>query len=354
MPRPHDKSLCYVGGDTRIVVVDRHSSLKDLCSRLSRTILNGRPFTLKYQLPDEDLDNLITVTTNEDLDNMIEEYDRIAAGVAAAAPPLKLSPASRLRVFLFFTKPESSVSMGSLLDDAKSETWFVDALNNSGILSRGVSDSAAGDSILNLDGGSGVPASGSSNNLEAQGGTESLTLLDKVKNVSDVVQHSTPGSPMLENSSSSSSLSPSMANLPPIRVRVVDDNSGGGGGSRLQQEKRVGVVEEQFAQMTFTANDGFVVASSAVAMPAIPAAVTMASAGMVTTTSDHVMNRVISDDERSDHGGALVGSRKPPLPLQLVQPKTSGGVSLPSPDSVARYYHFVSSILPFFWFFFFS
>lgn len=353
MPRPHDKSLCYVGGDTRIVVVDRHSSLKDLCSRLSRTILNGRPFTLKYQLPNEDLDNLITVTTDEDLDNMIEEYDRIAAGVAAAAPPLKPSPASRLRVFLFFTKPESSVSMGSLLDDAKSETWFVDALNNSGILSRGVSDSAAGDSILNLDGGSGVPASGSSNNLEAQGGTESLTLLDKVKNVSDVVQHSTPGSPMLKNSSSSSCLSPSMANLPPIRVRVVDDNNGGGG-SRLQQEKRVGVVEEQFAQMTFTANDGFVVVSSAVAMPAIPAAVTMASAGVVTTTSDHMMNRVISDDERSDHGGALVGSRKPPLPLQLVQPKTSGGVSLPSPDSVARYYHFVSSILPFFWFFFFS
>ena len=74
---------------------------------------------------------------------MVEEYDRIMA---------KGSASSRLRVFLFFTKPEATVSMGSLLDDAKSETWFVDALNNSGMISRVVSDSAAGDSFVNLDG----------------------------------------------------------------------------------------------------------------------------------------------------------------------------------------------------------
>lgn len=315
MPRPHDKSLCYVGGDTRIVVVDRSSSLKDLCSRLSKTILNGRPFTLKYQLPHEDLDNLITVTSDEDLDNMIEEYDRIAS----ASSTMKAS-SSRLRVFLFFTKPDTTLSMGSLLDDAKSETWFVDALNNSGILSRGVSDSA-GDSFVNLDN---VPASDSSNNLESQ--VESLTLLEnnnnKAKNVFDNVNvvNSTPNSPMLENSLSSSSLSPSMENLPPIRVRV-DENAS----SRLQQENKVAMKQD----------GGFVVSSANVAMAAIPAAMTMASAGVV-TSGDVNVNRVVSDDERSDYGG-LIGSRKPPLPLQLVQPRTSGGVSLPSPDSVTRY-----------------
>ncbi|QCD92252.1 hypothetical protein DEO72_LG5g314 [Vigna unguiculata] len=314
MPRPHDKTLCYVGGDTRIVVVDRHSSLKDLCARLSRTILHGRPFTLKYQLPNEDLDSLITVTTDEDLDNMVEEYDRIMA---------KGTASSRLRVFLFFTKPEATVSMGSLLDDVKSETWFVDALNNSGMLTRVVSDTAAGNSFVNLDsdgGGGGVSGSGSSNNLEALPDTNN----NKAKNFPDVVQ-SSPGSPMMENSSSSSpSFSPSLANLPPIRVRV-DDNS-----SRLQQENKVGgLVEEQLAQMTIASgvkqDDGLVsVVSSAVAAPAIPAAVTMV------TTSDNVMNRVVSEDERSD-----LGFRKPPLPLQLVQPRTSGGLNLPSPDSVA-------------------
>ncbi|MED6191978.1 hypothetical protein PIB30_005796 [Stylosanthes scabra] len=338
MPRPHDKSLSYIGGDTRIVVVDRNSTLKDLCLRLSRTLLNGRPFTLKYQLPNEDLDNLISVATDEDLDNMIEEYDRVAA---ATASPLKPSP-SRLRVFLFFSKPETTVSMGSLLDDAKSETWFVDALNNSGILTRGVSDSAAGDAILNLDGaGPAVSASGSSNNLEAQAAAaaESLALADnitgnnnnsssKVKNLQDVVAvNSLPGSP-------SSASSPSMANLPPIRVRV-DEN----GASRLQQEQRVGVMEEQFAQMTIGASgvrqdEGFVVVPSAVARPAaVPAATTTASAAMVTSNSSDNMNRFISDDERSDPG-IPIGFGKPPLPLQLVQPRTAGGLSLPSPDSV--------------------
>ena len=73
IPRPHDKSLCYVGGETRIVVVDRHSSLSDLCSRLSKTLLNGRAFTLRYQLPSKDLDSIISMTSNEDLENMIEE-----------------------------------------------------------------------------------------------------------------------------------------------------------------------------------------------------------------------------------------------------------------------------------------
>lgn len=85
MPRPHDKVLCYVGGETRLVVVDRHASLSVLCSRLSRTLLHGRPFLLKYQLSNEDLDNLVTVTTDEDLENLNEEYDLIAAGSANSA-----------------------------------------------------------------------------------------------------------------------------------------------------------------------------------------------------------------------------------------------------------------------------
>ncbi|XWS50773.1 hypothetical protein CRYUN_Cryun12cG0116700 [Craigia yunnanensis] len=73
MPRPHDKSLCYVGGETRLIAVDRHCSLSAFCARLSRALLNGRPFTLKFQLPNEDLDSLVSVNTDEDLENMIEE-----------------------------------------------------------------------------------------------------------------------------------------------------------------------------------------------------------------------------------------------------------------------------------------
>ncbi|QHO03495.1 hypothetical protein HN51_037871 [Arachis hypogaea] len=142
-PRPHNNhdSLYYVGGDTRMVAVERNTSLKDLCAGLSNTLLHGRPFTLKYQLPEEQLDNLITVATDDDLQNMIQEYDRLAS----------FSPPLRLRVFLFVSKLDTAVSMGALLDDAKSETWFVDALNNSGMMnniSRVVSDSAAVDECL--------------------------------------------------------------------------------------------------------------------------------------------------------------------------------------------------------------
>jgi hypothetical protein len=45
--------------------------------RLSKTFLNWRYFTLKYQLPIEDLDLLISMTIDEDLKNMIEQIHQI-------------------------------------------------------------------------------------------------------------------------------------------------------------------------------------------------------------------------------------------------------------------------------------
>ncbi|KAM1717231.1 hypothetical protein ACFX11_025091 [Malus domestica] len=107
IPRPHDKSLCYVGGESRIIVVERHSILFDLCSRLSQTLFNGRCFSLKYQLPNEDLDSLISVTTDEDLDNMVEEYDRTAS--ASPHKPSRLRLVTR-REFGFPTWDRLQVS----------------------------------------------------------------------------------------------------------------------------------------------------------------------------------------------------------------------------------------------------
>ncbi|OMO49495.1 Phox/Bem1p [Corchorus olitorius] len=118
MPRPHDKSLCYVGGETRLVAVDRHCSLSAFCNRLSRALLNGRPFSLKYQLPNEDLDSLVSVATDEDLENMIDEYDRLTASSTSSLS------SCRIRLFLFFNRPDTAASMGPLLNDMKSETWM--------------------------------------------------------------------------------------------------------------------------------------------------------------------------------------------------------------------------------------
>ena len=96
--------------------------------------------TAKYQLPNEDLDALISVTTDEDVENMMDEYDRIAHNQNPRS--------ARLRLFLF---PEGgdhdsrAGSIGSLLNgSANRESWFLDALNGgvSG-LERGRSEASS-------------------------------------------------------------------------------------------------------------------------------------------------------------------------------------------------------------------
>ncbi|OEL38253.1 Serine/threonine-protein kinase CTR1 [Dichanthelium oligosanthes] len=91
LPRPGDGTLRYAGGDTRIVSVPRGVSLQDLLARLADAYggATGPHFAVKYQLPDEGLDALISVSSPEDLDNMVEEYDKLSG----ASP--------KLRVFVF-------------------------------------------------------------------------------------------------------------------------------------------------------------------------------------------------------------------------------------------------------------
>lgn len=135
LPRPHDHQLRYVGGDTRIVSVSRHISFSDLSSKLSRQF--GVAMAIKYQLPSEDLDALVSVTSEEDLENMMEEYDRLQMAAAGSAGNRS---APRLRLFLFPQKmiDGRSSSLSDLLDNdhQSREKWFVDALNGMPILPR--------------------------------------------------------------------------------------------------------------------------------------------------------------------------------------------------------------------------
>ncbi|KAF2546626.1 hypothetical protein F2Q70_00023096 [Brassica cretica] len=289
MPRPHDMALTYSSGETRLVVVDRRSSLASLRSRLSSMLLNGRSFTLKYQLPNEDLDSLVTITTDEDLENMIEEYDRATSSATTSAT-------HRIRLFLFANKLETAATMGSLLNSAKSETWFVDALNQSGLLPRGLSDSAAvNNTLVNLDEGTGGETE--VQELETDVDGENNKRGDYITN--DVMSHqemhmsSMPDSPMLEPTGGSSSSSPSTANLPPIHVRVS---------------------EEQFAHQPMMGYNN-------------------APIDNVTAVRN---GQASSDDDRSDPS-VMVGYKKPPLPMQplLIPLRGAGGYSLASPDSIA-------------------
>ncbi|KAE9461753.1 hypothetical protein C3L33_06344, partial [Rhododendron williamsianum] len=90
LPRPHDSQLRYVGGDTRVVAVHRNTTtFSSLLNKLSR-IANKTNLTVKYQLPNEDLDALITVTTDEDVENMIDEYDRFHLNTSQSLPSPRL------------------------------------------------------------------------------------------------------------------------------------------------------------------------------------------------------------------------------------------------------------------------
>ncbi|XP_071917129.1 protein PAL OF QUIRKY-like [Coffea arabica] len=117
-------------------------SIYALTTHLSRILFGNRPFHLKSQLPNEDLDSLMSVTTDDDLQNMLEEHDCISA-VTSPTP-------SCIRLFLFPIKPESS---SSTLLDPKADSWFSDALNNTKIVQRGQSADAAGlgQGLMGLD-----------------------------------------------------------------------------------------------------------------------------------------------------------------------------------------------------------
>jgi hypothetical protein len=99
-PRPGDGALRYVGGQTRLISVPRTASFGDLLRKVEAVDDAAAGGVLvRYQLPGEGLDSLISVLGTEDFDNMMDEYEKMAA----AAP----DGSAKLRVFL------SPVSGGS-------------------------------------------------------------------------------------------------------------------------------------------------------------------------------------------------------------------------------------------------
>ncbi|KAF4359749.1 hypothetical protein F8388_008311 [Cannabis sativa] len=117
LPRPQDGKLRYVGGETRIVSVPRDICFDELMNRM-RELYDGAS-VLKYQQPDEDLDALVSVVNDDDVTNMMEEYDKLGSGDGF----------TRLRIFLFGISDQDSLSHYDG-DERDSERRYVDALNN--------------------------------------------------------------------------------------------------------------------------------------------------------------------------------------------------------------------------------
>ncbi|XP_038708160.1 uncharacterized protein LOC120003303 [Tripterygium wilfordii] len=95
IPRSTDGKLRYVGGLNRVLSVDRSVSFAELMVKLGEFC--GYSVTLTCQLPGGDLETLISVKSDEDLANIIEEYDRASSASkirAVLSPPKSLKQIS--------------------------------------------------------------------------------------------------------------------------------------------------------------------------------------------------------------------------------------------------------------------
>ncbi|KAJ4778639.1 kinase superfamily with octicosapeptide/Phox/Bem1p domain-containing protein [Rhynchospora pubera] len=136
LPRPSDGKLRYVGGETHIIRINYNISFQEL--KRKTTAIYYLPHTIKYQLPGEDLDALISVSNDEDLRNMMEECGVLLEGSSEGG-----GGSQKLRMFLFSSGDfdDSSMSLGSM--DGESEAQFFAAING-----------------LDTGSGTGKPASG--------------------------------------------------------------------------------------------------------------------------------------------------------------------------------------------------
>ncbi|MBA0773888.1 hypothetical protein Gotri_009141 [Gossypium trilobum] len=119
LPRPSDGVLRYVGGQTRIISLRRDVSFNEFVQKMVDAY--GQPVVIKYQLPDEDLDALVSISSLDDLDNMMDEYDKVVERSSDGS--------AKLRVFLFSASeldPSGLVQFGDLNDNGQK---YVEAVN---------------------------------------------------------------------------------------------------------------------------------------------------------------------------------------------------------------------------------
>ncbi|GMI75621.1 hypothetical protein HRI_001231400 [Hibiscus trionum] len=114
LPRSSDGKLRYVGGLTRVLSVDRSISFTELMVKLVEFC--GFSVTLRCQLPNDDLDSLISIKSDEDLTNIIDVYDEAALISKSAPSKIRaiLSPPKSLKQISPPLSNTSSVNLCSL------------------------------------------------------------------------------------------------------------------------------------------------------------------------------------------------------------------------------------------------
>ncbi|XP_020414565.1 uncharacterized protein LOC109946238 [Prunus persica] len=202
VPNPRSKSLCYIGGDTRILSIDPTtvSTLSSLTSHLAATLSLPAPLFLKYQLPRHDLLSLVSLSTDDDLLIFLNELRRLS------------NSASRIRLFVFFDKTHHQCKA---IQHPKTESWFIDALESAKIVMQ---------KGMRSNGLVGFEAESQSQSECLSGGGSRKFLSCGVGGGGSVAAESI----VLETGSSfgSTSSSASLSSLPSVRARVEDVMAG--------------------------------------------------------------------------------------------------------------------------------
>ncbi|KAG8491704.1 hypothetical protein CXB51_015125 [Gossypium anomalum] len=124
-----------IGGQTMIISVRRYMSFNEFVKKMMDTY--GQPVVIKYQLLDEDLDALVSVSCSDDLVNMMDEYEKVIER--------SLDGSAKLRVFLFSASkldPFGTVQFGDLHVNGQK---YVEAIN--GIVNGAAGGTARKESI---------------------------------------------------------------------------------------------------------------------------------------------------------------------------------------------------------------
>ncbi|XP_075502050.1 RAF-like serine/threonine-protein kinase 20 isoform X1 [Primulina tabacum] len=124
LPRPSDGTLRYVGGQTRIISIRRGASFGEFVQKMID--ICGQSVVIKYQLPDEELDALVSVSGPDDLENMMDEYEKLIERSSDGS--------SKLRIFLFSPSEIESPVPIHIGDFQDSGQKYVEAVN--GIMDR--------------------------------------------------------------------------------------------------------------------------------------------------------------------------------------------------------------------------
>ncbi|KAL6535154.1 hypothetical protein OROMI_026528 [Orobanche minor] len=140
LPRPNDAKLRYVGGDTRIISITKDLTYNELVKKT--TAICNYNHMIKYQLPGEDLDALISVSSDEDLQHMIDEYHDLER------------KSQRLRLFLVSYGDCEGPSSLESISRQKSDSHYQYVVAVNGISPRRSSSRESLESqwVINLDG----------------------------------------------------------------------------------------------------------------------------------------------------------------------------------------------------------